>query len=366
MSEGQTEASIYQQAENGKTELSLMHFTIKNPHWQPPQESSVFISHLKEKVQHDAQGGPSTQLLLSEAPLCTSLQSTESATGVRTPNHHVAPCKLCLYQKMGTCPSALVFAISLSISLAVDVCSLQPDNLLASVLAHPILTASGLQGRDHRFIPPSTTASAAASVLASLSTSHLAHPSRGRSHSLLPSSVHPESTMYRSDRTVMDRHAPHTTFAQTSLFTFCSQYIKCNAKACYELGFIYLFFVWFLLFSSMTNSDSRVRSNALHSEFASAEMSLHAIYLHEVIFWPQTVPWWWSLNVRILRMCVLTIRHSITSTCPIGHLVVQTLLYTDSRLSPYQLHQQSSHPQRTSVHWQNPVPLRDLHTNSGK
>lgn len=89
MSEGQTEASIYQQAENGKTELSLMHFTIKNPHWQPPQESSVFISHLKEKVQHDAQGGPSTQLLLSEAPLCTSLQSNESATGVRTPKHHV-------------------------------------------------------------------------------------------------------------------------------------------------------------------------------------------------------------------------------------------------------------------------------------
>ncbi|XP_062285720.1 autophagy-related protein 9B [Scomber scombrus] len=221
MSEGQTEASIYQQAENGKTELSLMHFTIKNPHWQPPQESSVFISHLKEKVQHDAQGGPSTQLLLSEAPLCTSLQSNESGSG--------------------------------------------PDNLLASVLAHPILTASGLQGRDHRFIPPSSAASAAASVLASLSTSQYTHPSRVRTHGLLPSAVHPESTMYRSDRTVMD---------------------------------------------SMSNSDSRIRSNTLHSEFASAEMSLHAIYMHE-------------------------------------------------------LHQQSSHPQRPSGQWQNPVPLRDLHTSSG-
>uniref|UniRef100_A0A3Q4BMX1 Autophagy-related protein 9 n=1 Tax=Mola mola TaxID=94237 RepID=A0A3Q4BMX1_MOLML len=179
MSEGKTEASIYQQAENGKTELSLMHFTIKNPRWQPPQESSVFISHLKERVQHDAQTGPSTQLLLSEAPLCTSLQSNESATG--------------------------------------------PENLLASVLAHPILTASGLQGRDHRLIPPSTAASAAASVLASLSTSQLANPSRGSSHGLLPSSVQPENTMYRSNRTFIE----------------------------------------------------------LHSEFASAEMSLHAIYLHE-------------------------------------------------------------------------------------
>ncbi len=97
MSEGQTEASIYQQAENGKTELSLMHFTIKNPRWQPPQESSVFISHLKEKVQHDAQGGPSTQLLLSEAPLCTSLQSNESNAGVRNPEGHDDPINAIYY-----------------------------------------------------------------------------------------------------------------------------------------------------------------------------------------------------------------------------------------------------------------------------
>lgn len=218
MSEGQTEASIYQQAENGKTELSLMHFTIKNPRWQPPQESSVFISHLKEKVHHDALTGPSTQQLLSEAPLCTSLQSNDSATG--------------------------------------------PENLLASVLAHPMLTASGLQGREHRFIPPSTAASAAASVLASLSTSQLhGHTSRGRSHGLLPTSIHPESTMYHSAHTNND---------------------------------------------SMSNSDFRIRSNALQSEFASAEMSLHAIYMHE-------------------------------------------------------LHQQTSHPQKVSGHWQNPVPMRDLH-----
>lgn len=39
----------------------------------------------------------------------------------------------------------------------------------------------------------------------------------------------------------------------------------------------------FGFFPSMSNSDSRVRSNALQSEFASAEMSLHAIYMHEVI-----------------------------------------------------------------------------------
>lgn len=90
-------------------------------------------------------------------------------------------------------------------------CSFQPESLLASVLAHPVLTASGLQGRDNRFIPPSSAATAAASVLASLSSSHLAYPSRGRSHGLMPSSVPPESTMYRSDRTVTDRYFAHVT-----------------------------------------------------------------------------------------------------------------------------------------------------------
>lgn len=97
-------------------------------------------------------------------------------------------------------------------------CSFQPESLLASVLAHPILTASGLQGRDNRFIPPSTAATAAASVLASFSTSHLAHPSRGRSHGLMPTSVPPESTMYRSDRTVTDRYFPLMTNAHIAVF----------------------------------------------------------------------------------------------------------------------------------------------------
>ncbi|XP_051970907.1 autophagy-related protein 9B isoform X2 [Xyrauchen texanus] len=223
MSEGQTEASVYQQAENGKTELSLMHFTIKNPHWQPPQESSVFISHLKEKVQQDAQTGPSPQLLLSEAPLCTSLLSNESGTG--------------------------------------------PDNLLASVLAHPVLTASRLPGwNHHHFIPQNSAVSAAASVLASLSSSQQPHAGRSRSHTLLSSREHQDGPMYYSEHTVGD---------------------------------------------SMSASDSRMLSqskSALVSEFASAEMSLHAIYMHEV-------------------------------------------------------HQQKT--QHTSGLLQSPVPMRDLSTNSG-
>lgn len=94
--------------------------------------------------------------------------------------------------------SFLVFTITLCMLL-------QPHSLLASVLAHPILTASGLRGRDHCFIPPSTAASAAASVLASLSSSQVTHPNHGHSHGHLPSSIHAEGTMYRSDSTIIDR-----------------------------------------------------------------------------------------------------------------------------------------------------------------
>uniref|UniRef100_A0A8C2T4A9 Autophagy-related protein 9 n=1 Tax=Coturnix japonica TaxID=93934 RepID=A0A8C2T4A9_COTJA len=54
LSEGQTEASVYQRAENGKTELSLMHFAISNPRWQPPPHSGMFLSHVKERLQRDA------------------------------------------------------------------------------------------------------------------------------------------------------------------------------------------------------------------------------------------------------------------------------------------------------------------------
>ncbi|XP_077587008.1 autophagy-related protein 9A [Stigmatopora nigra] len=61
MSAGKTEASVYQQAEDGKTELSLMHFAITNPQWQPPRETTHFISQLKERVQREATGAPSSE-----------------------------------------------------------------------------------------------------------------------------------------------------------------------------------------------------------------------------------------------------------------------------------------------------------------
>ncbi|XP_076159593.1 autophagy-related protein 9A [Alosa pseudoharengus] len=76
MSAGKTEASIYQQAEDGKTELSLMHFAITNPHWQPPRESTHFISQLKEKVHREAT--VSHQGAVGDSHAFTSIHSLQS------------------------------------------------------------------------------------------------------------------------------------------------------------------------------------------------------------------------------------------------------------------------------------------------
>ncbi|ELW64821.1 Autophagy-related protein 9B [Tupaia chinensis] len=54
LSAGQTEASLAQRAEDGKTELSLMRFSLAHPQWQPPGHSSKFLGHLRGRVQQDA------------------------------------------------------------------------------------------------------------------------------------------------------------------------------------------------------------------------------------------------------------------------------------------------------------------------
>ncbi|XP_078535275.1 autophagy-related protein 9A [Lissotriton helveticus] len=78
MSAGKTEASIYQQAEDGKTELSLMHFAITNPRWQPPRESTAFLGRLKEKVHRDSSGALAQLAALPDNALFCSIQSLQS------------------------------------------------------------------------------------------------------------------------------------------------------------------------------------------------------------------------------------------------------------------------------------------------
>jgi hypothetical protein len=38
------------QAQNGKTELSLIHFTHTNPNWKMPNESIAFMDHLRDQA----------------------------------------------------------------------------------------------------------------------------------------------------------------------------------------------------------------------------------------------------------------------------------------------------------------------------
>ncbi|XP_064361619.1 autophagy-related protein 9B isoform X2 [Dromaius novaehollandiae] len=185
LSAGHTEASASRQAENGKTELSLMRFALSNPRWQPPPRSELFLSLLKEKVQQDA----AAPRVPAEGLPGASLLSDESAAA--------------------------------------------PDGLLASVLARPLLSASGLLARERRWGQPCGTAGAAASVLASLSS-----PLPGRPR--LPA-ADDHSPGGRSDRLLPEE--------------------------------------------SLLLSESRLLSlsrSALLAEVASAEMSLHAIYMHEL------------------------------------------------------------------------------------
>uniref|UniRef100_A0A8C4NC76 Autophagy-related protein 9 n=1 Tax=Eptatretus burgeri TaxID=7764 RepID=A0A8C4NC76_EPTBU len=76
MSSGHTEASCYQQAEDGKTELSLMHFAISNPRWRPPDDSTAFISQLRGHVQKDV-----TNSSTGHPTLLSSLQAIEEHSG---------------------------------------------------------------------------------------------------------------------------------------------------------------------------------------------------------------------------------------------------------------------------------------------
>ena len=46
--------TVNAQAEDGKTEMSLVHFTLANPGWQPPQNSEAFIHALRGQAAKDA------------------------------------------------------------------------------------------------------------------------------------------------------------------------------------------------------------------------------------------------------------------------------------------------------------------------
>ncbi|XP_077396093.1 autophagy-related protein 9A isoform X2 [Festucalex cinctus] len=187
MSEGKTEASIYQQAEDGKTELSLMHFAITNPQWQPPRETTHFISQLKERVQREATGAPSDAHPLS-------------------------------------------FSES------------EPRSLIANLLVAPSTLASVHFGRDGSLSGHAVTASDAVAALRSLSP--------------ISSSLHLKGSYSAAYRTAGHASAMSRTMAGSGT----------DART---------------MSSGSSVWEAQLTSLVL-SEYASTEMSIHALYIHEL------------------------------------------------------------------------------------
>lgn len=87
-----------QQADNGKTEMSLLHFHLMNPEWKPDNEGSAFIYSVKGQVQHEVQARsmlftmgsaePGTSMLAS---LGASLSPPTIVNYPTTPPAAVAP-----------------------------------------------------------------------------------------------------------------------------------------------------------------------------------------------------------------------------------------------------------------------------------
>ncbi|XP_046397934.1 autophagy-related protein 9A isoform X1 [Ischnura elegans] len=79
-SSGGEDRVIPMQAENGKTELSLVHFTLTNPEWRMPPVAEDFVEALRRQAQRDVVGenGGSPWLHLHTNPLYSSLHSISS------------------------------------------------------------------------------------------------------------------------------------------------------------------------------------------------------------------------------------------------------------------------------------------------
>lgn len=63
----------YTQAEDGKTELSLIHFTLTNPEWKPPSHAETFVTALRERARREVDVIPGDM-----NPLMSSLNSLSS------------------------------------------------------------------------------------------------------------------------------------------------------------------------------------------------------------------------------------------------------------------------------------------------
>ncbi|KAF6037714.1 atg9b [Bugula neritina] len=78
-SAGKTTTETHQQAEHGKTELSLVHFSIMNPTWQPPEAAERYLQDIQKSFRQDKQSPSGLHLPpLSPPPVTQSLSSLHS------------------------------------------------------------------------------------------------------------------------------------------------------------------------------------------------------------------------------------------------------------------------------------------------
>lgn len=74
------ETNQYNQGENGKTELSLVHFALTNPHWKMAKEAKQFLRGIRKHAMHDLNKtrNPLAPTNLGATAMGQSLMSVES------------------------------------------------------------------------------------------------------------------------------------------------------------------------------------------------------------------------------------------------------------------------------------------------
>lgn len=85
----------YSRAESGKTEMSLIHFTLTNPEWKPPAESENFIAALQGHVVREAEALPTVletegSASLEDNALFASLNAVRNNGGIQ--NDYISGC----------------------------------------------------------------------------------------------------------------------------------------------------------------------------------------------------------------------------------------------------------------------------------
>lgn len=73
------ETNKYTQGEHGKTELSLVHFTLTNPKWKMPEDAKMFVNGLRKHAQQDFE--KTRQTGMTNTAMAQSLYSVGSLGG---------------------------------------------------------------------------------------------------------------------------------------------------------------------------------------------------------------------------------------------------------------------------------------------